>query len=189
MKINKRYLAIFEWSLAIILVILCVKYSFLSYGSFTPLGAHQASEKTLYYGPSKIVETVNLDGGKIYLCRYKNWISADTVRKGILKWYIGDGCGGFLIDFSKPIFYSWSSSRVRDDKSVMKCFGIVNDSRIDKVVLTVEENEKYKDLSYDLNKDRMFIFYWYQNEHKYLGKGIKGLDKAGKVIYKTDAVF
>jgi len=105
-KINEKYCATMEWIIAIVLVVLCFKYSILSYGNLLPLKAHQQSERTYHYGPSNIIKTINLKGGKIYLCRYKDWFSADTVKKGIIKWYPGDNVAGSKIDYSKQVSYS-----------------------------------------------------------------------------------
>lgn len=85
MKINDKQKAIFEWTMAIVLLMLTFKASSLSYGSFSPIKAHYQSERTFHYGPSEIIKTINLKGTKIYLCRYKDWISANTVKKGIIK--------------------------------------------------------------------------------------------------------
>ena len=46
MKIYKKYSAIIEWFLAIILILICSKIIFP--GSFTPLKAHEQSEKSVY---------------------------------------------------------------------------------------------------------------------------------------------
>ena len=57
MKIYKKYSAIIEWFLAIILILICSKIIFP--GSFTPLKAHEQSEKSVYYGPSNIIKTID----------------------------------------------------------------------------------------------------------------------------------
>lgn len=184
MKISKKTCAVIEWSIAAVLLFLCTRYSILAYGNFTAAKAHEQSEKTFHYGPSQIIKTINLDGGKIYLCRYKDWYSADTVRKGIIKWYPENGPGGYPIDYTKKVSYSWSTATIKNNISVMKVFGYVNDSGISKMVLEINSNNTVRRLQYSLDKSRMFIFYW--EESRYINNtiNIKGMDDYGKIIYE-----
>lgn len=182
MKINEKCRSIIEWIIAIVLIAVCLKYFVLSYGSFSPIKAHQLSEKTYYYGPSDIIKTVDLKGGKIYLCRYKNWFSADTVKKRMIRWYPGDQVAGSPIDYSKQVSYSWGNSHIKKDISIMKIYGYVNDPNITTIVAV--EDRGTNTLRYDLDKSRMFIFYWNEDEQKDKIKYLKGLNKEGKIIYE-----
>lgn len=184
MKINEKLGAIIEWILAIMLIIAVWKFSILSYGSFSPLKAHEQSERTYHYGPSKIVKTIDMDREKIYLCRYKDWISANTVRKELIKWYPGDNVGGTPIDYSKQVSFTWSGSTNKENLFTKKIYGYVNDTEITEILL-VDENEK--NISrYDLDESRMFIFYCAEDSQKISKIHLKGLNKYGKIIYEEN---
>ncbi|GKU24171.1 hypothetical protein [Clostridium folliculivorans] len=185
MKISKKHISgIIEWSIAIVLLLICYKYSFLSYGSFSPLKAHELSERTYHYGPSKIIKTIDIDKGKVYLCRYKDWFSADTVNKEIIKWYPGDGVSGTPIDSSKQVSYSWSGSGTKNNEMFMKVYGYVSDSKI--TTIQIEGDDKISVPKYQLDESRMFIFYWNEDNKQNKTKYLVGLDKDGKVIYKEE---
>lgn len=181
MKINDKNRAIIEWIIATVLIVICFKYSILSYGSFLPIKAHELSERTYHYGPSKIIKTIDLNGGKIYLCRYKEWFSANTVKKGVIKWYPGDQVAGTPIDYSKQVSYSWGNSHIKGDTSIMKIYGYVNDSNI--TTMLIEDNTTNTS-RYDLDESRMFIFYWNKDKEKHEIKYLRGLNKEGKIIYE-----
>lgn len=187
MKINKISISvIIEWSIATVLLFICYKYSFLSYGSFSPLKAHELSERTYHYGPSKIIKEIDLGKQKVYLGRYKDWFSADTVKKELIKWYPGDGVGGTLIDSSKQVSYSWSGSGTNNNEMVMKVYGYVSDSKI--VAMQIEGEDKISSTKYQLDESRMFIFYWNEDNKQNKTKYLVGLDKNGKVIYKEELI-
>lgn len=185
MKINKKFQAAVEWVIAILLIFLCIRVSGLTYGSFSPLKAHQQSEKTFHYGPSEIIKEIDIEKGKIYLCKYKEWFSSSTVIKRTIKWYIGDGQGGRKIEKADKISYSWNGSRIHD-YFLMKVYGYVSEESIDKVLLDVELDGLAKTLEYKLEDDRMFIFYWDEEVYDYKLKELRGVDKSGKVIYSKD---
>lgn len=180
MKINDRNRAIIEWAIAIVLIVVTCKFSILSYGSFSPLKAHEQSERTFHYGPSKIIKTIDLNGQKIYLCRYKDWFSADTVRKEFVKWYPGDNVGGTPIDYSKQVSFSWNSSSNKQNKMTMKVYGYVNNTEIATIILIGEKETTIS--KYDLDENRMFIFYWIEDNQKNKTIYLKGLNKDDKVI-------
>lgn len=179
-NIPKR--AIVEWIAAILLVVISYKFSFLSYGSFFPLKAHEQSERTYHYGPSKIIKTIDFDGQKIYLCRYKDWFSADTIKKEIIKWYPGDGVGGTPIDNSNQVSFNWSGIKNKQNKMDWKFYGYASDAEITTVQLLLE-NETAP-LSYDLDESRMFIFYWVEANRDHKINYLRGLNKDGKIIYE-----
>lgn len=188
MKITSKYSAIIELAIAIVLVVVCFKYSFLAYGSFSPIKAHESSERTFHYGPSKIIKTIDLKDQKIYLCRYKDWFSADTVNRGsisLIKWYPGDNVSGAPIDYSKQVSYYWSSSGNKDNISTMKLYGYVNDPNITTILL--EEENGANQSRYDLDESRMFIFIWSEISQNLKTKYLRGLNKENKVIYEEKA--
>ncbi|MBL4937851.1 hypothetical protein JK636_19265 [Clostridium sp. YIM B02515] len=184
MKINERHRAIIEWVVAVVLIVVTCKFSILSYGSFSPVRAHEQSERTFHYGPSKIIKTIDLDKQKIYLCKYKDWFSADTVKKGIVKWYPGDNVDGTPIDYSKQVSFTLSGSSNKQNKMIMKVYGCVNNPEINTILL-VEENEANTS-RYDLDESKMFIFYWEEDSEKHKVKYLKGLNKDGKIIYEEE---
>ncbi|GFP76562.1 hypothetical protein [Clostridium fungisolvens] len=187
MKINKISISvIIEWSIATVLLFICYKYSFLSYGSFSPLKAHELSERTYHYGPSKIIKEIDLGKQKIYLGRYKDWFSADTVRKELIKWYPGDGVGGYPIDSSKQVSYSWSGSSTKNNEMFMKVYGYVSDTKI--TTILIEGEDKISEPKYQLDESRMFLFNWNKDSNSRNTKYLVGLDKDGKVIYKEELV-
>lgn len=179
---KNRLKAILEWIIAAVLLFACYIAYPLSYGNFSPIKAHQLSERTFHYGPSQIIREIDLDGGIIYLCRYKDWFSADTVRKGFIKWYPGSGVGGAPIDYSKKISYYWGNSQIKGDISIMKFYGIATDPSISTVTLDIDEKGIPETLKYTLNSNRMFIFYWSEKEHNYHFRYLRGLDSSGKVL-------
>ncbi|WP_097027182.1 hypothetical protein [Clostridium peptidivorans] len=182
MTLNKKHSAIIEWIIAIVLVVICWNYSIFSYGSFSPIKAHEQSERTYHYGPSKIIKTIDLDGGKIYLCRYKDWFSANTVRRGIINWHPGDQVSGTPIDYSKQVSYSWSGARIKGDIMIIKTYGYVSDPKITTILF--EDEGKTNTSRYALDESKMFIFYWNEDMQKSKEKYLKGLDRDGKVIYE-----
>lgn len=186
MKINKKCSAVIEWVLAIFLLGVCFKYLFLSCGSFSPIKAYEQSERTFHYGPSEIIKTIDFKGGKIYLCKYKQWFSVNTVKKEMIKWYPGDQVAGREIDYSKKVTYSWSNSRIKDDVRIMNMYGYVNDPNIVTMLLEVEGENNRDTLKYNLDENKMFIFYWNEKEEKYKMNFLKGIDKKGKVIYEEE---
>lgn len=181
MRINNKCSTIVEWSIAVVLVVICLNYSFFSYGSFSPIKAHEQSERTSHYGPSKIIKTIDLYGGKIYLCRYKDWFSANSVKKGIIKWYPADQGDGTAIDYSKQVSYKGYGSRIKN-LMIMKIYGYVSDPKI--TTMLFEDENKTNTQRYVLDETKMFIFYWNEDSQRNKIKYLKGLDSDGKVIYE-----
>lgn len=171
-----------EWGIAIVLVILCLNTPFFAYGSFSPIGAHEESERTYHYGPSEIIKTIDLYRSKIYICRYKDWYSTSIVKKGIIKWYTGGESIGNKIDPSLPISYTWGFTSVNTKLGINKIYGYVSDSDINAV--QVESKDGKLIMKYELDDSRMFIFYWEGVNELYRFNTIKGIDSSGKVIYE-----
>lgn len=182
MRINKKYITIIEWIIAIVLVVVCLNNSLFSYGSFSPIKAHEQSERTYHYGPSEIVKTIDLDKRKIYLCKYKDWFSANTVKKGVIKWYPGNQVGGVPIDYSKQVSHTWIWEGIDENVMFKKVYGYVSDSEISTIIFEGENKENT--LTYELDESRMFIFYWNEEHNENKMKYLRGLDITGKVIYE-----
>lgn len=183
MSLRKKIFSIMEWIIALILVSTCIYYYIFSFGSFTAINAFRASEKGYHYGPSEIKKEVDLKNGKVYLGKYKDWISATRVEKKFIKWYPGSGVGGFQINYSDKISHTWSAGEMGDNSYIKTVFGYVNDSTIVTVNLEVEEKGKKSTMKYNIDLDKMFIFCWDDNENKSNLISLTGLDKDGKVVY------
>ncbi|MFD2043580.1 hypothetical protein ACFSTA_04235 [Ornithinibacillus salinisoli] len=109
---KKKLIATLEWALAIVLLFFLVKDSpYLNYYHLSPIKAHEQSERTFYYGPSEIVEEVDFGEARIYLAKYKDWFSANTVlnHAGVF-WQPGSQVGGFEIEKDKSLTHTWSGS-------------------------------------------------------------------------------
>ena len=190
---NKRLQSIIEWIIAGILLVTAVYpyvYVYVYYGSFSALEAHQKSEKSYHYGPSEILEVIDIPKGKIFLCKYDKWFSADTIIKGIIKWYPGSGVGGYPIQESQGISSIWSGSRISEDYFLYKGYGYVSNPDITTVTLEVEwikeDGTENKVLEYKLKDHRGFIFYWNDNETKYKPKTLRGLGVNGNILYEKN---
>ena len=92
----------------------------------TPLAAHKASERSIHYGPSKVVHIEDFDGGKYILCKYDKWISCNTINRSLFFfWTFGNQVTGIEVDKDKPLDVTWSNSY-----GSYKLYGIVNDKNI-----------------------------------------------------------
>ncbi|MEK4511047.1 DUF5044 domain-containing protein [Paenibacillus anaericanus] len=189
---KKTVILIVEWCIAILFVFLFFRGYNPYMGSLTPTKAHELSERSYHYGPSKIVKVVPFGGNTtVYLGVYKEWFSSDTVIKRGLGWHPGGGVGGVWIDSSKPLTYSWSVSE-RDKKlTLAQFYGYVSDPEITTVVLYTEtdsvDNKEARTLStmsQEINEDRMFLFIWNDKDLNSHWKSIQGLDQEGKVVYE-----
>jgi hypothetical protein len=133
---------------------LCVKFSIFSHVSLSPLRAHQKSERTYYYGPSEIIEVVDVSGGKVYLCRYKDWISANTVKRNLIFWSAGDQVGGSKIDYNERVNFTWFYS---GHEPIIKLHGIVNDANITSIGIMNSEDKEFM-FERKINSENMFVF-------------------------------
>lgn len=181
MKINNKIRSIIEWVIAVVLVIICFKYSIFSFGQISPIKAFIQSERTFYYGPSEIVNTIDLNGGKIYLCKYKDWFSANTVAKGLFFWHSQGDVAGTAIDYAKQVSYTWSTSTIKDNR-LMKVYGIVNDPDIS--TIQIESMNEENSMSFPIDETKMFIFYWNEADEENNLKYLKGMNNNGEVIYE-----
>jgi hypothetical protein len=147
---------------------------------FTPMSAHESSERGMHYGPSEVIHIEDFKDGKYLLCKYDDFVSCDTVNRFLIfLWSIGNQPIGFQNDKTKPLNYTWSSSF-----SNWKVYGIVNDTRIKKVEIILDngiiltQSKLYEDL---------FLFTWDSSDNGSKGyKRIKGYDSDNKVIYEEE---
>ena len=140
MKNNKKYSAYVEWAIAVIILVICFNIV-LSNRSFSPIKAHEKLEKTQHFGPSKIVNTLGVRDGEIYLCRYKDWFAAQLFGKNLFMWQPRAGEMGIQIDLSKDITYNWYAARIKDNPMTVNLYGYVNDPQISKIILEGESNK------------------------------------------------
>lgn len=150
-----------------------------------PIKAHEASERTYHYGPSEIIETVDLDDIKIYLCRYKDWFSLSTVNKRFLKWY---SRGGDVqeIKADEKVTWGYCGSQIEGYGFLMRFYGYVNDEEISTITLEVQGANGNKVLEYKLDDDHMFIFYCNEDKEDYSFQYLRGLNDAGEVVYEHE---
>lgn len=180
MKISKLKSAIF-WSIAIILLLISCKIEIFIDGNLSALKAHEKSERTYHYGPSEVIETRDLAKCRIYLCRYKDWFSADTVKKGLILWYPGNVDGGTKIDYGKQVTYTANAEGDTDGGRIIKVYGYVNDEKI--TTICIGNEKEFCTKAYDLNESRLFIFCW-QDDKKIEDNYLIGADENGKILYK-----
>ncbi|RSK27545.1 DUF5044 domain-containing protein [Bacillus sp. HMF5848] len=186
---SKKRLSI-EWVIAIVLLFFAVKESpYFNYYHLSPLAAHEQSERTYHYGPSNIVESIDVGDVRLYMGTYKEWFSVNSVEKhaGVF-WRPGSHVGGTEIDKNQAISYSWSGSTINDDLMLMKIYGVVTNPNIVEVQLDVMEGSgnPVQTLSYPLKDHRMFLFYWNELENPYKWLFLRGVDKTGNTVYEHE---
>lgn len=115
---------------------------------WSPISAHEHSERSIHYGPSKIIHVEDFEKGKYILGRYDRWISCNTINQiGFFFWRFGSQVTGFENDPTKPLDYTWDMS-----KSYYKLYGIIQDDRIKSIEITLKngvvlaQNEFYEDM-------------------------------------------
>ena len=147
---------------------------------FTPLSAHESSERSINYGPSEVIHIEDFKDGKYILGKYDKWVSCDTVNRTLLFfWSAGNQPIGIENDKTKKVCYTWSSSYY-----YFKAYGIINDKSVKKIEITLSngnvltQTEFYKDL---------FLLTWETKEkgNVYI-KAIRGYDVEDKLVYEDE---
>ncbi|OZB90550.1 DUF5044 domain-containing protein [Paenibacillus sp. XY044] len=190
MKLSKMG-GVLEWGAVLILFIALLWVSGLSGGSFSAQRAHELSERSYHYGPSTVVRKVQADKDTlVYLGTYKQWFSADTVKRRRFKWYPGGGVAGVPKNPEKPLAYSWDVSSSGTDGGLAKFFGYVNDPNIVSVELDMVTEDRSSNTAtsgterQSISDDRMFLFVWKTEGRTFLWQSIKGLDREGMARYE-----
>ena len=144
----------------------------------TPLSAHENSERSAHYGPSKVVHIEDFEKGKHILGKYDKWISCNTVNRVFyFFWGFGNQVHGFENDTSKAIDFSYGASY-----EYYKCYGIINDENIKKVEITLDNGDKYFTTDF---YDNLFLITWIASDDDgFYIKNIKGYDSIGNIIYE-----
>lgn len=166
---------------AILLVVLFLLFMWRSGLYFTPLSAHESSERSIHYGPSEVVHVEDFDKGKYILCRYDRWISCNTVNRALFfLWRFGNQPTGFEYDATKPIDYTWGSSY-----QYYKLYGIINDNRVEKIEITLGNGTVLAQTEF---YDGLFLFTWKaeDNDDDFFFKGIRAFDSEGKIIFQEE---
>jgi|SRR5680860_21898 len=160
----------------IILAILLLLFLNRSGLYFSPLSAHEHSERSIHYGPSNVVHVENFDGGKYILSKYDKWVSCNTVNRSLFFfWRLGDQPIGFENDKTKPLDFTWSRTYQNH-----KAYGIINDNRVKKIGITLSDGEVLTQTNF---YDGLFLVTWTNNQEF---KNIKGYDSNGQVIFESE---
>jgi len=145
----------------------------------TPIAAHEESERSLQYGPSKIVHFEDFDGGKFILGKYDKWITCEPVNRYSLFWTVGNRVT-VENDQNKPLVYGW----IMDDRYGTMLYGVINDDRISKVELQLEDGSTLSQT--DFYDGDMFLFIWENDFTQIWLNSLKAYDDLGNLIYEED---
>lgn len=139
----------------------------------TPLSAHEHSERSIHYGPSKVVHIENFDKGKYILGKYDKWVSYDTVnRRLFFFWGYGNQPTGFENNKNKALDYTWMSS---EENCIL--YGSINDNRIKKVEVTLNDGTILTQTNF---YDDLFLFTWKSKSINFID--VKGYDSRNNLI-------
>jgi hypothetical protein len=187
MKLNEKSKAFIEWALAIFLAIVCLNFYVFSYMKFSPEKAFRSSERTINYGPSQIVKELDKDGIRIYLARYKDWISAQAIERKLITFsHAGGNVTGIPIKYDEKVTYTWSGSSVKKNKFLWMVYGYVNDAAIHKITLNIKRGDKIESMEYLLDENRMFVFTWLDdNSNQGFIYKVTGTDKENNILYEN----
>lgn len=161
----------------IIILLFLFLLRFVSYNLYlSPIAAHEASEKSIHYGPSEVVYIEDFDGGKFILGKYDKWISLNTVNKSMFMfWTFGSPVNGIEVDKTKPLDYTWAYSR-----PMFKYFGIINDDNISKIEVTTDNGTVLSQTEF---YDDMFLL-TLEAETRF--DSIKAYDSQGNILFEED---
>ena len=138
-------------------VVILIVLSILSFNrgiNLTPIAALEASEKSIHYGPSKVIHIEDFDGEKYILCKYDKWISCNTVNRTMFFfWRFGNQVTGIEVNKEKPLNCTWGYT---NDTNML--YGIINSSYINKVELYLEDGRTLSQTEFYDND--MFLFTW-----------------------------
>jgi hypothetical protein len=145
---------------------------------FSSMSAHEHSERSIHYGPSKVVHVEDFDKGKYILGKYDKWVSCNTMNRVMFFfWRFGNQPVGFENDKTQSVSYSWGSS-----DQYNKLYGIVNDSRITKVEITLNNGDTLTKT--DFYED-LFLLTW-ESDGGNLNyfKNIRGYDSENNILFE-----
>lgn len=165
----------------VIIITMFLIFIYFSGLYFTPLSAHESSERSIHYGPSEVVHIEDFEEGKYILGKYDKWVSCNTVNKQLLFfWGFGSQVTGFENDKTKTLDYSWSISHEYN-----KYYGIRNDVNINKVEITLKNGEIHT--TTDFYNDLFIIAWKTSGDSDIYVKNIKGYDSFNNVIFEENS--
>lgn len=140
---------------------------------FSPLSAHEHSERSRHYGPSEIIHIENFNNNKYILGKYDKYVSCNEVNRFFFFFWYGAQPTGFENTKSKSIEYTSNISY-----KTLKIYGIINDKRITKIEVILDNGasttitEFYEDL------------FLYVADTNQFGHTIRGYDINDELIYE-----
>ena len=175
MKRKKRILR--NIIILLILIILPMQFYYIN-----PLKAHEASEKGIHYGPSRVIHVEDYELGKYYLCKYDRWFSCDSIKRvwGIF-YRFGSQVTGEEINKEEPVNYSWCYSQ-----GYYRFYGVVNDEEITSIELVFHDGSGLVLRQDDLYED-MFLFHGKKEWSTYFT--LNGYSNTGELRYHYKSGF
>lgn len=148
---------------------------------FSPVAAHEASERTIHYGPSTIVHTEEFDKGLYLLCRYDKWVSCNSANRYLIFfWQFGGQVTGFENDKAEVIDFSGSMSH-----GSSKVYGSINDDRVREIRLSLLDGTEMVETEFH---DGLFLMTWDESisEVAWGHNNIKAYDENGQLLYQGE---
>ncbi|GMK37371.1 hypothetical protein PCCS19_04240 [Paenibacillus sp. CCS19] len=181
-----------EWIAILMLLFLLYRENVFMTGAYSSEQAHQQSESSYHYGPSTIARKVTVPFDKdqvIFLGIYKEWFSADSVKKQRGGWFAGGGVAGVPIERDKGLTFSWegtSTGKRSEGLMMYKFYGYVSDETITAVELLMKDAEtgNPETMRETITDDRMFLFLWQTKNARNDWQTLRGYDKEGNVVYE-----
>jgi hypothetical protein len=160
-----------------IIVILFYLITILLGLHFTPLAAHESSERGLNYGPSEIIHIENYKNVKFILGKYDKWVSCDIVTRTLFFfWGSGGQSLGFENDETKKVCYTWSGHN-----QYISVYGFINDKSVKKIEVTLSNGEVLTQTNF--YKDLFLLTWESKNKENMYVNAVRGYDIDDKLIY------
>ncbi len=118
-------------NLLVIFVILTV-FMTVHGAAFTPASAYKKLERTINYGPSETIVTVQQGEDRFFLSKFRDYYSCGAVKRGFLGLWYGSKAGsvwGRENDRDKAVNYSIVSER-DDENGPDFIYGVINDLEV-----------------------------------------------------------
>jgi hypothetical protein len=148
---------------------------------FTPLSAHESSERSINYGPSEVIHIEDFKNGKYILGKYDKWISCNTVNRTLLFfWSAGSQPVGFENDKTKKVCYTWLLTSYNN----FRAYGIVNDKDVKKIEVTISNGEVLTQT--DFYEDLFLLAWTSKGKENVYFRGIRGYDSEGNIVFEEE---
>ena len=125
-------------NLLVIFIVLTV-FMTVHGAAFTPASAYQKQERTMNYGPSETIATVQRGGDRFFLSKFRDYYSCGAVKRGFLGLWYGSKVGhawGKENDRDKAVNYTIVSER-EDDNGPDYIYGVINVSEVTSLEIEV----------------------------------------------------